>query len=266
MCKWVSASLALALVASGLPLSRASAEDRAEQILRASQDCVAARSVEIRQTVEQTTRVLVDGKPVGAEQTTKQTSVFEIDADKKLVRMTTKDSNGKDAVVLRQGKRVAMKIGAGPWTAPTGMYARIGDQLGNPFACPLPKAGDKHSPAWRVVGAERLDGTEATVIETVGDTANQYALGRMREGLASVFPDAAARPSLEVLAYRSRHWIGARDNRRLRVEQTSREKMTMPGGGKIVLDASTKSTAVYSRYGQVEIQLPEEARPILAPD
>jgi hypothetical protein len=265
MCKRIVANLALALVACGLPLSPARAEDQADKLLAASQDCVAAHSVEIRQTVEQTTRLLVDGKPPGISQTTEQTSVIEIDAAHKVVRMTTKDQSGKEVVVLRQGKRLAMKLGAGPWTAPQGPYARLGDQLANPFACPLPKPGEKHSPRWTVVGSEHLDGTEATVIETVGGTASAYALERMREGMASIFPNAADRPTLEVLAYKSRHWIGTHDNRRLRVEQTSHEKMTMPGGGKVVVDVTAKTTAAYSRYDQVEIQVPEEARAILEP-
>jgi hypothetical protein len=265
MWKRAFAKRAMVLVAIGLSLSLARAEDSAEQILKASQDCVADRSVEIQQTVEQTARLLVDGKPLDAAQTTKQTSVIEIDADTKLVRMTTKDQSGKELVVIRKGKSVAMKIGSGPWTAPKGQYARIGDQLANPFACPLPKPGEEHSPKWTVVGPERLDGQETTVIETVGDTANKYAQERMREGIASVFPDAAARPAIEVLAYKSRHWIGKKYDRRLRVEQTSHQKMTMPGAGKAVIDISAKTIAVYRRYDKVAIPVPEEACRILDP-
>jgi hypothetical protein len=248
------------LVAFG-PSSPAKVEDRAELILRASHDCVAAHSVEIEQTVEQTARLLVDGKPSGAAQTTKQTSVIEIDAGKKLVRMTTKDAGGKELIVLRKGKRIAMKAGSGPWTAPKGPEARLGDQLANPFACPLPRAGDENSPKWKIAGSERLDGKETTAIETVGDTANKYALERMREGIAAIFPDADARPTIEVLAYKARHWIGEKDDRRLRVEQTSHQKMTMPGGAKAVIDMSGKTIAVYRRYDQVEIRVPEEAQP-----
>jgi hypothetical protein len=222
--------------------------------------------VEIEQTVEQNARLFVDGKASGAAQTTKQTSVIEIDAGKKLVRMTTKDAGGKDVIVVRKGKRIAMKVGSDPWTTPQGPYARMGDQLANPFACPLPEPGDERSPRWKVVGPERLDGKETTVIGTVGDTAKSYALERMREGIASIFPDAAARPTIEVLAYKARHWIGKKDDRRLRVEQTSHQKMTMPGGAKVVIDMSAKTTAVYRRYDQVEIQVPEEARRILDPN
>jgi len=240
------------------------AEHKAEQILRASHDYVAARSVEIQQTVEQTARVLVDGKPVGSEQVTKQTSRIEIDADKGVVRMTMKDQSGEDVVVIRKGDRIAMKIGSGPWTAPKGPYARMGDQLANPFACPLPKPGQEHSPRWTIVGDERQGGQEMTVIKTVGDTANKYAQERMRDGIASIFSDASARPTIEVVTYESRHWIGKTDDRRQRVEQTSHHKMTMPGAAKTVIDVVAKTTAIYRRYNDIDIDVPEEARRILS--
>ncbi len=248
------------------PVSVPKADDKAEQILRASHDYVAARSVEIEQTVEQTARVVVDGKPLGPEQATKQTSRVEIDANKGLVRMITKDQSGKDLVVIRKGERIAMKIGTDPWTAPKGLYARIGDTLANPFACPLPKPGMEHSPRWTIVGDERLDGQEMTVIKTVGDTANKYAQERMRDGIASMFPDASGRPTIEVVTYESRHWIGTADNRRQRVEQTSHNKMTMPGVAKTVIDVVGKTTAIYRRYNDIHIDVPEEARSILHPE
>jgi hypothetical protein len=258
-----NAAMVVAVFGACLPEARSGEKD-AEQILSASHDCVASRSVEIHQNVEQTARVLVDGKPPAGSQTTKQTSVFEIDARTRIIRLTTKDA-GKELVVLRKGKNIAMKIGSGPWTKPQGAYVRIGDQLANPFACPLPKSGEKHSPKWALVGRARLDAVEAIVIETVGNTATKYAEARMREGIAGVFPDAGARPAIEVLAYKSRHWIGTKDQRRLRVEQTSHHKMTMPGAGKIVVDVSAKTTSVYRRYDEVAIDVPEEARRILDP-
>jgi hypothetical protein len=263
MCQSVFAKPVALFVVCGLSLSVVGAEDRAEQILRASQDYVAARSVEIRQAVEQTSAVFIDGKPSGPPQSTKQTSVIEIDAGKMVVRLTTKDQSGNDLEVLRKGDRIALKVGAGPWMVPAGPYAQMGEQLANPFACPLPKAGQENSPRWMVVGSEREAGLEAAVIETVGDTANQYAQERMREGIASIIPDPTKRPKIDVLAYKSRHWIGNGDNRRLRVEQTSHQKMTLPGPANAVIDVTAKTTAVYGRYDKVEIDVPEEARQIL---
>jgi hypothetical protein len=265
MWKKVFAKSVVVLIVFGQFSSLVRAEDKAEQILRASQDYVAARSVEIQQTVEQTSAVLVDGKPMGVPQTTKQTSIIEIDAGKMLVRMSFKDQSGNDGVVIRKGDRVAMKIGSAPWTVPIGPYAQIREQLANPFACPLPKAGEDHSPRWTIVGPDHLDGQEVTVIETVSDTANKYAQERMREGIASVFSDPATRPTIDVLAYKSRHWIGKEDHRRLRVEQTSHQRMTMPAIAKAVIDVTAKTIAVYSRYDNVQIDVPEEARRILDP-
>ena len=263
MCKRTFSRLALGFVVFALSVPLAKAEDRAEQILRASHDCVAAHSVQIEQTIEQSSEVLIDGKPAGSSSTTKQTSLIEIDAGKMLVRMTTKDQSGKDVIVIRKSGRSAMKIGSGPWTLPSGPYAQMGDQLANPFACPLPKSGEEHSPRWTIVGPELLDGIETTVIETIGDTANRYAQERMREGLVTVFPDPASRPTVEVLAYKSRHWISTGDLRRLRVEQISHQKMIMPGIAKAVIDASAKTIATYRNYDQVQIDVPEEARRIL---
>jgi hypothetical protein len=241
------------------------AQEKAEQILRASHDYVAAHSVEIEQTVEQTARVLVDGKPLGSEQAAKQISSIKIDADKGLVRMTMKDQSGKGVVAIRKGSLIAIKIGSDPWKAPEGQYARIGDQLANPFACPLPKPGLALSPQWSIVGDERLDGQELTVIKTVGNTANKYVLERMGEGIASVFPDASARPTVEIVTYESRHWIGKADRRRQRVEQTSHHRMTMPGVAKTVIDVVGKTTAIYGRYDRIDIGVPEEASRILYP-
>jgi hypothetical protein len=78
-----------------------------------------------------------------------------------------------------------------------------------------------------------------------------------------MFPDGATKPSIKVMAYKSRHWIGTKDNRRFRVDQTSRQQMTMPGAGKTVIEITAKTTAAYRRYDEVDIQVPEEARLIL---
>lgn len=263
MKKKAVAKLALVLAVLGVYAATARAEDDAETILRASQDYVAAHSFELQETAEQKGRLLVPGEPAQDVPSTKRTAVIEVDAANRLVRMITKDK-GQDVILLRKGKDVAMKLGSNPWEKPQGPFARMGDQMANPFACPLPKSGEKQSPRWRTVGRELLNGEEATVLETIGDTANQYAEERMREGIVAMFPDTDTRPAVEVLEYKSRHWIG-KDHRRLRVEQTSRTKMTMPGTPKAVIDLSAKTTAVYSRYDKVEIQVPDQARSILEP-
>ncbi len=263
MWKKAVARLAMVLAPFGVYAATARAEDDAETVLRASQDYVAAHSFELQEIAEQKGRLLVPGKPAQDTPSTKRTSMIEVDVVNQLVQMITKDK-GQDVILLRKGKGVAMKLGSNAWEKPQGPFARMGDQMANPFACPLPKSGEKQSPRWRIVGRELLKGEEATVIETIGDTANRYAEERMREGIVAMFPDPDVRPSVEVSEYKSRHWIG-KDHRRLRVEQTSRTKMTMPGTPKTVIDLSAKTTAIYSRYDKVEIRLPDEARSILEP-
>jgi len=54
-------------------------------------------------------------------------------------------------------------------------------------------------------------------------------------------------------------------NRRLRVEQTSHQKMMMSGVAKAVIDVSAETTAIYQRYDTIAINVPEEARRILNP-
>lgn len=263
MWKRTIAKPAMMLAVFGAYAATAWAEDDAETILRVSHDYVAAHSFELQETTEQKGRLLIPGKPPNDVPSTKKTSVIEVDFGNQLVRMVTKDK-GKDVILLRKGKDVAMKRGSNPWEKPQGPFAHMGDQMANPFACPLPKRGEKQSPKWRIVGRELLNGEETTVIETIGDTANRYAEERMREGILAMFPDTDARPAVEVLEYKSRHWIG-KDHRRLRVEQTSHTKMTIPGTDKMVLDVLAKTTAVYSRYDKVEIRVPDEARRILEP-
>jgi hypothetical protein len=89
-------------------LSPGRADVRAEQIQKATHDCVAVRSVEIQKAVEQITEVKIDGKPMSATQTPRQTSVIEIDTGSKLVRIATRDQMGTELVAPRKGKRPAM--------------------------------------------------------------------------------------------------------------------------------------------------------------
>ena len=63
---WQRAFPKLAILLTVFGMSMARAEDRAEQILKASHDYVATRSVEIQQTVEQTTRISVECPPAEA--------------------------------------------------------------------------------------------------------------------------------------------------------------------------------------------------------
>jgi len=197
-----------------------------------------------------------------------QTTVtqIEIDMSKLLARMTA-TVQIKELVVLKQGERAAMKLGAGPWEIPSGPYESMVKDMGNLFQCEIETPETKeNAPAWKLVGTELLDGHEALVIETEGNTAVALAQARMTKGIAKVFPgDPAQRPTVKVLEYSSKHWISKSDYRYLQTVQTSKVVMTLalPDGKQQLIESSTRGTSRYS-YEKVTIEIPEGAQKVLA--
>lgn len=262
-CGAVATSLLVWLTAPAGAHPQADAEG--DRLIQASQAVTAASpSFEIRQTLEQRAVVVVDGKRVDAPKTAPQVSLIEVDLAHDLMRLTTHEPGGREVIAIRRGGRVAIKLGSELWQVPAGPYVAVTAQLVNPFACPLPVPGPG-SPRWQVTATEGQGDEAVVIVQTVADSAVRFAEGRMKEGLNAVFPDPAARPKLEVLSYTARHWIRKKDHRRLKVVQDSREKMTMPqpNGAAIVLDTTAITTAVYSRYGEVQVVVPEAALRIL---
>jgi len=204
----------------------------------------------------------------GRKEQEPQTTVtqIEIDMSKLLARMTA-TVQGKEIVVLKQGERAAMKLGAGPWELPSGPYESMIKGMGNIFQCEIETPETKESaPAWKLVGTELLDGHETLVIETEGNTAVALAQARMTKGITKVFPgDPAQRPTIRVLEYSSKHWISKSDYRYLQTVQTSKVEMTfpLPGGKQQLIESSTKGTSRYS-YEKVTIEIPEGAQKVLA--
>lgn len=240
-------------------------EEGAEELIRASRDFVInAASVEIHQTVEQTVTVTIDGQAVAPKRASAQTSTVEIDTTAGVVRMTTKDTQGQDLAVIRDGERVAMKIGDHPWQHPNGPYANLAKNLARPFACELPPPGGE-SPTWEIVGTQKLGESDVTVIQSVEGTGLALAERQMSQGFVAMFPDATTRPQVKVEAYTSRHWVEKHGNRRRQVVQTSRYNVSMlrPDGKTQTNHVHMTSTAVYRRYGEVTIEIPDEARAIL---
>ena len=257
-------AFALALIVALGPVS-SRAEEEADRLIRASRDFViSAASVEICQAVEQTVTVTIDGKVVAPERAQTQTSNIEIDAKAGVVRMVTKDTQGQNLAVIRDDDRVAVKIGDNPWQHPSGPYANLAKNLARPFACELPGPGEE-SPRWRIVGTEKRGESEVTVIESEEGTGLALAERLMNQGFVARFPDPTTRPQVKVEAYTSRHWVGKQDNRRHQVVQTSRYNVSMlrPDGKTVTTDVRMKTTAVYRRYGEVTIEIPDEARAIL---
>jgi hypothetical protein len=197
-----------------------------------------------------------------------QTTVtqIEIDMPRLLVRFTG-TVQGKEVVVLKHGERAAMKLGSGPWEIPSGPYETMIKGMGNVFQCEIETPETKQTaPVWKLVGAELLDGHEALVIESEGNTAVALAQARMTQGIAKVFPgDPAQRSTVKVLEYSSKHWISKADYRYLQTVQTSKVVMTVPfpDGKQQLIESSTRGTSRYS-YEKVTIEIPEGAQKVLA--
>jgi len=217
-------------------------------------------------TVEQSAAVLVDGRRIEQAPTTNVMTI-EIDRVNHLARRTAA-IQGNPVVMLKQEEKVAMKIGAGSWELPTGPYERMAEDMGNLFVCEVetPESG-KNAPTWKVTGTELIDGHEAFVVETEGNTAVPVAQERMAKGIAKVFSgNPAERPTVSVLEYSSKHWIDKADYRHVQAIQISKLqlKIALPGGKEQLIEQSSKATSRYS-FEKATIEIPEEAQKVLSP-
>jgi hypothetical protein len=242
-------------------ISGSSALNPAEELVLKSHQYVAdASSLEIIQTEVDTMKPVVNGKPANAGMSTTNTSVIRVlNGEPMTVELTTREPSGRELRVLRRGDHVVMKLGSEPWQVPSGEYAKLKEQMAQPFACPLPHGGS-NSPRWQVSGAGVEQGEECDIVETVGDSVLDYVRGRINTGFADMFPDPATRPTISVQSYKSRHWIQRTLGKRLRVEQSGHMRMSMrQPGGTIDMAMETATSAVYQNYGKVDIKIPPEA-------
>jgi hypothetical protein len=249
-----------------LQTSGSSSLNSAEELVLKSHQFVAdASSFEIIQTEVDTMKPLVNGKPADAGMSTTNTSVIRVLNGKPMtVELTTQEPSGRELRVLRRGDHVVMKLGSEPWQIPTGEYAKLKEQMAQPFACPLPHGGS-NSPRWKVSGTGVEQGEECNIVETVGDSVLDYVRGRINTGFADMFPDPATRPTISVQSYKSRHWIQRSLGKRLRVEQSGHMRMSMrQPGGSIDMAMETATSAVYQNYGKVDIKIPAEALRLFA--
>ena len=261
--KRVKCVFALGLVLFSVP---ALAEPSAPELLDKARDYVAsAPAIQRVDTREQSTvtiigEIRIEPKP----QTTVMT--IEIDRPKQLIRQTS-TFEGQETVMLKQGEHAAMKRGKGPWKIPTGLHAQVAKDMGNLGVCNILVPETKeNAPTWKVVGTELLDGDEAFVIESEGNTLVPLAQERMAKGLAKGFSgDPAERPSVKVLEYSAKHWISTSDYRHLQAVQISKVEASLApvGGVQRLTEQSTKVTSRY-RYDQVTIEIPEGAEKILS--
>lgn len=251
----VAAVLALAGAWAGTLAVRA--DEDAGKLADTAWDGVSATAVEIEQTGEMTVRRIVDGTPAptGFPMPVPK-SLSRIDPVHSICELTTAGADGKQVIVLRKGKAVAMKIGSGPWGPPGGPYAQMGAALANPFVCPKRTAGERRE--WRAAGADTVEGREATVLESVGD----WPLAAAQAAAAAV-PKAMreqAGGELKMTAYAIRLWVAKSDGRLLQQEKTVRQTLTRTDGESV--EMTQRTLQVFRRFG-ITIDIPPEAQAAL---
>jgi hypothetical protein len=253
----------LCLVLASMP---APAEQSARALLDKARDYVAsAPTIRRVDTSEQSIAAIVDQRRVEQEP---QTNVVTIEIERsKLLARQTAAIQGKPLIMLKQGEKAAMKLGAGPWEIPTGPFENMAKDMGNLFVCEVETPeSEKNAPTWKLTGTELLGGQKAFVIETEGNTAVSLAQERMAKGIAKVFSgNPAQRPTIKVLEYSSKHWISTSDYRHLQAIQISKVQMTiaLPNGKQQLIEQTSKATSRYS-FEKVAIEIPAEAQKVLS--
>ena len=134
--------------------------------------------------------------------------------------------------------------------------------MGNLGVCEIEVPETKeNAPTWKVAGKELLDGDEAFIIESEGNTLVPLVQERMAKVFAKALPgDPAEQPSVKVLEYSAKHWISTSDYRHLQAVQISKVEVSvaLPGGKQQLIEQSSKATSRY-RYDKVTIEIPEAA-------
>jgi hypothetical protein len=259
----VAGAVLVWLTAAGVP---GGAEETGRQLLDKARTAVAsAPTLRRTDTVEQVV-CLINGPQRMEQKPTTSVVTIEVDLAKMLARQMS-TVQGKQLIMLRQGNNAAMKLGKGVWETPRGPFQNAAQELGNLFVCEIETPEDKQfAPDWKVTGSEVVDGQDAYIVESAGNTAAALAEARMTKAIAKNFagnPDG--RPTVKVLAYVSRHWISKADFRRLRAVQTSKVQISTKGTAdhEQVIEQSSTSSSSYE-YGPVNIEVPDDAQKILS--
>src|SRR5690348_15946245 len=110
---WLSAFCCVAVAGAAGPSTPPDAAG--DRMIETSHAVVAALpSFQIKQTMDQRAVLVVNGKPMGSENGSKQTSTIEVDTVHGLARMTAKNPDGWDLVAIRSGRNIALKLGSQP--------------------------------------------------------------------------------------------------------------------------------------------------------
>ncbi len=190
---------------------------------------------------------------------------IEIEQEKMLAKQTV-DHNGQLLTMIRHGKKAAMKIGTGTWQIPAGPYEKMAQDMGNFFICEetAPET-DKNAPVWIIAKMEEIGDLESILVESKDNSAVALAQERMSKGIESSFKDnPAQKPTVKVIEYKSKNWLGKSDFRRIKVIQNSKVIFLMPSpdGTVMKIEKTGMTTSDYD-YRKNRITIPAEAEALL---
>jgi hypothetical protein len=257
--KTTRVSLGIAACLLVLGAIRARADEPAEKLAEGAWDGIAGKAVQIEQRGEMSARELIESDAEKPSMPLPMPSTMTwSDPALDLTRIVTSGPTG-EIDLIRRGKAVAMKIGSGPWGQPSGVYAQVSGSLANPGVCPVRSPDTRRE--WRFVGAESVDGHDATVLESVGDWPLQAA-----KTTATAVPEAmrqALGGELELVSYSIRMWVSKEDGHLLQQEKTIVQHLSRPDGLK--MEMSQHILQIFRGVGSgVEIEVPPEAEKVLA--
>jgi hypothetical protein len=139
--------------------------------------------------------------------------------------------------------------------------------MGNLFYCEIEALETKeNAPSWKVAGREVLDGDEAYVVESEGNSGVALAQERMTKALAKGAAGQSAKlPTVKVIAYSAKHWIRISDYRHLQAVQTYKIEVSpaISAEPRPLMEQSVTTVSKYN-YDEVKIDIPEEAQKIFS--
>ena len=119
-------------------------EQSGRELADRARDSMASVPALKRVDTSQVSNALIVGHERKEQEPQTTVTQIEIDMSKLLARMTA-TVQGKELVVLKQGERAAMKLGAGPWKIPSGPYESMIKGMGNIFQCEIETPETKES-------------------------------------------------------------------------------------------------------------------------
>ncbi|MBF0501380.1 MAG: hypothetical protein HQM09_14665 [Candidatus Riflebacteria bacterium] len=254
----------LLLCLFGVPIAALSAPPARELLDKSNDVLFATPYIQRVDTEEKAATATVGDKRIGQPPTK---TVLSIDIERKgsVARERTL-VGGQELILLARGDKRVMKLGTDSWQVPTGQWEKMAKDLGNLFVCEqvVPETAS-NAPELKIVDGEKLDGIDAVVIESVGDSATKIAEQRMNAGVQKMLGDQKIKIAIKVLSYSMRKWL-AKDN--LRPLQNIQHRrfvttITLPDGKTQVTETESVGTSKYT-FDQTPIEIPDEAGRLLS--